>query len=75
MTMSHDELSQLWHSWSLRDSLANIAPPAVLYAIQNILVQASYHHNINSMIFNLVCNKMSDCSISTIVNLSLYLCS
>ena len=54
-TMSRPELKRLWLDWSLAESLTTTAPPAVLYAIQNILVQASYQHNINSMMFNLVC--------------------
>jgi hypothetical protein len=30
----------------------------VLYAIQNMLVQASYKHKINSMMFNLVSDSL-----------------
>lgn len=52
--MSHQDLRKLWRGWRLTDSLCGVSPPAVLYAIQNVLVQASYEHKINSMMFNLV---------------------
>jgi hypothetical protein len=56
--MSRKDLLQLWQSWRLMDSLSTVSPPAVLYAIQNMLVQASYKHKINSMMFNLVSDSL-----------------
>lgn len=52
--MSRKDLGQLWLNWRLVNSLTEVSPPAVLYAIQNLLVQASYQHQISSMMFNLL---------------------
>jgi len=52
--MSSKDLRHLWYNWRLVDSLTVVSPPAVLYAIQNLLVQASYQHHISSMMFNLL---------------------
>lgn len=42
----------IWTSWSLSDSLRVAALPAVLYAVQNLLVQYGYIY-LDSMTFNL----------------------
>jgi hypothetical protein len=67
--MPRNELRRIWRGWSWADSLTSVAPPAVLYAIQNILIQASYKHKINSVMFNLV---SSFCIINFVFCISTY---
>jgi UDP-sugar transporter A1/2/3 len=52
--LSRKDLQIMWSEWSLPLSLATVAPPAALYAAQNTLIQASYQHQISSMMFNLL---------------------
>jgi solute carrier family 35 (UDP-sugar transporter), member A1/2/3 len=57
------EKESIRHTWNLKDSLYYAALPAVLYAVQNVLVQIGYTL-IDSMTFNLLnqtkvyCNEL-----------------
>jgi solute carrier family 35 (UDP-sugar transporter), member A1/2/3 len=50
---SREERKKIFGTWTLSDSLKVAAIPAVMYAIQNELVQHAYQY-IDSMTFNLI---------------------
>jgi solute carrier family 35 (UDP-sugar transporter), member A1/2/3 len=50
---SREELVTILKSWNLSESLQVAALPAILYAIQNILIQHGYIY-LNSLTFNLL---------------------
>ena len=59
---SHEELIMILKGWNLSESLQVAALPAILYAIQNVLIQHGYNF-LNSLTFNLLNQtKVSDLS-------------
>lgn len=54
VALPQKELRRMWSNWSVTQSLRAVAPPAVIYAVQNLLIQASFKHGINPMLFNLL---------------------
>lgn len=50
---SHEELIIILKGWNLSESLQVAALPAILYAIQNVLIQHGYNF-LNSLTFNLL---------------------
>jgi solute carrier family 35 (UDP-sugar transporter), member A1/2/3 len=50
---SRDELIVILKGWNLSESLKVAALPAILYAVQNVLIQHGYVY-LNSLTFNLL---------------------
>lgn len=48
-----DEITSILKGWNLSESLQVAALPAILYAIQNVLIQYGYLY-LNSLTFNLL---------------------
>ena len=65
MSEPEKKRSNIFANWSLKNSLKYAALPAILYAIQNLLIQYGYTY-LDSMSYNL----LSQTKVSIYVNLS-----